>query len=62
MLMSTISAPCSTAWRAAPARAAGSAPAIWTPMGAGSPSWSSRCALLRVRHSRGSAVVISETA
>jgi hypothetical protein len=62
MLMSMISAPRSTLCRAAAASASGSAPAICTPIGATSPEWSMRRTLFFVRQSRGSDVVISDTA
>ena len=62
MLTSITCAPRSTLKRAASAIIAGSAPAIWTAFGAGSPSWSSRREVLTVAHSRGFDAAISETA
>ena len=62
MLMSMTSAPSSTLSRAAAASIAGSAPAICTTRGPGSPAWSSLCRDFTLSHSRVSDVIISEAA
>ena len=62
MLMSMILAPRAALKAAASAIMAGSAPAIWTEMGAISPSWFRRREVLTLSHSLGLLAAISDTA
>src|SRR5690606_29328451 len=62
MLISMICAPWSTLWRAASAITSGTVPAICTPTGSGSSTWSMRRSDFSVRQKRGSLVVISDIA
>ncbi|MNL62922.1 hypothetical protein D3C87_1869950 [compost metagenome] len=62
MLMSMMRAPLPALKTAASAIMAGSAPAIWTEMGAISPSWFRRRDVLTLSHSLGLLAAISDTA
>ncbi|MNT56211.1 hypothetical protein D3C72_1934950 [compost metagenome] len=62
ILMSMIRAPLSALKMAASAIIAGSAPAIWTEMGAISPSWFRRREVFTLSHSLGLLAAISDTA